>query len=137
MAAMVFRSDRHARKRQRATGDRVKIARFDCWRSDECIMLRGDFPGATVDHLEIEFHQGVLTISSALEKNDASRAYTLREYSSMSQERQFRIPDEVDSDGIVATVAEGVLTVRLPIVKPEEPRRIKVTQFANGDNPEG
>ena len=134
MAAMVFRSDRHARERQRATGDRVKIARFDCWRSDGCIMLRGDFP---VDHLEIEVHQGVLTISSALEKNIASHDYTLREFSGVSQERQFRIPDEVDPDGIVATVAEGVLTVRLPIVKPEEPRKIKVTQFANCDIPEG
>ena len=100
-------------------------------------MLRGDFPGATVDHLEIELQQGVLTISSALEKNVASRDYTLREFTGVSQERQFHIPYDVDPDGIVATVAEGVLTVRLPIVKPEEPRRIKVTQFANCYNPEG
>ena len=51
------------------------------------------------------------------EDEDRKKRYLRREFSYRKFERSFALPDDVDKDGIKATVNNGILTIEMPKVE--------------------
>jgi len=91
-------------------------------------------PGMTKEQFHIDYENGRLTISSEKKeekREDSKDSYTRREFSYMSFQRTFTIPENlVDGDKIKATYNEGILNISLPKreeIKPKPARQIKIS----------
>lgn len=99
----------------------------DIGEKDDGVWLAVDMPGVDQDSVEVELHDGVLTIEGRValgEYADLNPVYS--EYNVGNFERRFRVSNRVDPKGIQARIEHGVLHLFLP--KPEEarPRTIAV-----------
>jgi HSP20 family protein len=86
-------------------------------------------PGFKKEDFKLEMHNGYLTISgeSKEEKEDKDEKYTRQEYRYNSFSRSFSVPENVNSDGISAEYADGVLKVTLPKKVPGEKPVTQIT----------
>jgi HSP20 family protein len=75
-----------------------------------------DVPGLKPEDLDVELHEGVLTIrgSRTEEKREEDKGYVRTERRHGSFSRQFRVPTSVEADKLNATVKDGVLTIDVP-----------------------
>ncbi len=90
-------------------------------------------PGMKKEQFKVDYENGRLTISSEMkeEKKEKSKGkYTRREFSYMSFQRSFSIPENlVDGDKIQATYNEGILHINLPKreeIRPKPARQIQI-----------
>ena len=104
------------------------VPAMDLVEHDDHFLLRADLPGLTEDDVNIELHDGSLTISGerkAEHKQQERGFYRLeRQFGSFS--RTLTLPEGIDGGAIKASFTNGVLEVWIP--KPEErkPRRIPI-----------
>jgi HSP20 family protein len=94
----------------------------------DAILLKLDLPGLRSEDVEIEVHEGVLTIKGERrfeEKVEEGQYHRLeRSYGQFT--RSLTLPKAVKSDEISATFDSGVLEVRVPKADEVKPRRITV-----------
>lgn len=89
-------------------------------------------PGMNKKDFKVNYQNNTLTISSEKkdEKKEKNDKYSRREFSYQSFQRSFTVPgNEVDSEKISATYADGILCVKIPKreeVKPKPPREIAI-----------
>jgi HSP20 family protein len=83
-------------------------------------------PGIKKENISINLEKEVLTIV-AENKKEQEEKYSFREFGS-NYKRSFTLPEDVNSDGINASYADGVLKVILPKVEkaPEISRQIEI-----------
>lgn len=96
-------------------------------RSD-AFQLSVDLPGVDPADVSIEIKAGVLTLSGnrpASAPVDGDRTWS-RERPVGEFSRAFRLSDQIDTDGIKATSAHGVLTLLLPKRPVVQPQKIQV-----------
>lgn len=67
-----------------------------------------DLPGVAPEAVEVTEHEGTLVIEAPTGR------------------RRFRLGEDVDTEGISASAADGVLVLRLPRASAHRPRRIEV-----------
>ncbi|MEJ2088244.1 MAG: Hsp20/alpha crystallin family protein [Gammaproteobacteria bacterium] len=88
-----------------------------------------DVPGLKPEDLEVELHEGVLSIRGSRneEKREEDKGYvrTERRYGSFS--RQFRVPTTVQADSLKAEVKDGVLTIEVPKGAEQGARKVPVS----------
>ena len=90
-------------------------------------------PGMRKQDFKIQFQNSVLTISCEKqdEKNETENNFTRREFSYQSFQRSFTVPHQnVESDRISASYADGILHVKLPKreeLKPKPAKEIKIS----------
>jgi HSP20 family molecular chaperone IbpA len=95
-------------------------------KTDE-LLLVADLPGAKPDAIDIDFEDGVLSISGKVEpRYDEKMSFLLYEYGVGNFHRSFRASEQVDSGRIRAEFNAGVLTVHLPKAEAAKPRKIHV-----------
>jgi HSP20 family protein len=99
---------------------------------DEEVAVAMDVPGLNADTLEIELVGEVLTIRGERPYPQFDRQSTQwyrieRGYGKF--QRTLQVPKGLDPDTVTASVADGVLTVHMPLPEARKPRRI---QIANG-----
>lgn len=93
----------------------------------DAFVVHLDVPGAHSESLDIAFEKGELTVTARVEPRTATGARALlREYEVGDYQRTFRLSEAIDPSAIEATLANGVLTVRLPKAPHAQPRRIQV-----------
>lgn len=103
--------------------------RVDVREDEHAYTLVADLPGVAKDDLRIDFHEGVVTISgerAAPETGDGVRVVRAERHRGPFH-RAFSLPQAVDADAIEATLADGVLTLRVPKAEAARPRRIAIT----------
>ena len=90
-------------------------------------IVKADLPGLAADKLDVQVAGRQLTISGQRELT-VPEGFTLqhRERSEWRFERTLSLPDDVDPDGVEATLTDGVLSVHLPRVAEIAPRQITV-----------
>ena len=99
--------------------------RADVLSDDNAYYVILEIPGAAKDSVTIDLEDDLLKISAEAPAVDIADASWLRhERGSLRYERHFEIGSEVDSDGISASVDNGVLSLRLP--KARRARRIEI-----------
>lgn len=96
--------------------------RVDVAETDDEVRVTADLPGFERDDIEVTVDETTLTISAEREEETASAdaRYHRRERRRQSVSRRIRLPADVAPDAAEATQANGVLTVRLPKVEPDE-----------------
>jgi HSP20 family protein len=110
------------------------IPAMDLVETESDYVLRADLPGLSEDDVNIEFEDGVLTISGERKSEHEERqdSYYRIERASGSFRRSLTLPEGVDPQAVKATFERGVLEVHVP--KPEERKPRKVA-IAVGDTP--
>jgi HSP20 family protein len=103
--------------------------------SPEDVTVHMDVPGVPKENLEIEIENDVLTVRGERpypygEQND--RTWQRIERSFGRFERDLRVPRGLDADAIQASLADGVLTLRVPKPEPLKPRRVEIHTGGNG-----
>ena len=103
--------------------------RVDVTETEDAYQVRLDVPGIPKEDIEINFHDGMLSISGerrAQEKSE-KEAYVRVERSFGRFFRSFTLPKTVESEHISANCQDGVLTVHVPKAEESKPRRIQVS----------
>lgn len=95
--------------------------------TDDEYVLRADLPGVTKDDLELELHDGVLSLKARRTPDvpEGFRAHR-SERGALTLARAFTLPGPVDAERAAASFDDGVLTVRVTKLDAPGPRRIAV-----------
>ena len=92
---------------------------------DDKIGIVAEIPGLNKKQLKVDVEDGVLTIAgdkhSAFENEGAK--VLRRELKQSSFKRQFELGDLLDGDNISAKFKDGILSVSVPKIEPEKPKR--------------
>ena len=89
--------------------------------------LKAFLPAVSAEDVEIQVVNGVLTLSGELKvERDAKSGYILSELPSGKFQRVVSLPTPVDTDNVVATLENGVLTVVIPKAEEARSKTIKI-----------
>lgn len=89
-------------------------AACDVYDNDESYLLVADLPGVAPEDLDMEVKGQSLQIAGT--------------HRGVTTERRFQLPQNVDVDGIEASMDRGVLHVRIPKAASAQRRRIEVIE---------
>jgi HSP20 family protein len=102
---------------------------FDVKESPDAYQLKADLPGILEADLEISLESNRLTVAGKREAEttkDGER-WHLAERSNGSFSRTFTLPEDVDSEKVVAELRNGVLTLMVPKRPEVRPKKISVS----------
>lgn len=100
---------------------------MDLREHDEAWIVTADLPGVDRKDVELVVEKDLLTIRARKEFSGADQGEVIRNERFFGNiERTLRLPSEVNSEKIKATLKNGVLTVELPKRPESQPRQIKV-----------
>ena len=100
----------------------------DILEAGEEILLAVDMPGVDAKSVDITIEKNVLTIHGSVDLDIPEKFKLAREeYCTGDYERKFTISQEVDSEGIKASVKDGVLRVTLPKSDKAKTKKIAVS----------
>jgi HSP20 family protein len=96
--------------------------------SDGDLVLTMDVPGLTGDDLSIELLDGYLVVCGERKRPDVPEGTSLahRERAFGQFERRIKVPDGVDSDAIMASLDNGVLSLIVPKPERMKPKAISI-----------
>lgn len=105
-------------------------------------VITADLPGVNPDNINIDMHDGILTISAETKEESRSEKgrMVLQERRFGKYSRSMRFPVAVNPEGIEADYDDGVLRVRVSKAAEAQPRRINVKKggtiggSVNGNN---
>jgi HSP20 family protein len=106
------------------TGEAEFVLPVDVREEDAAFVISAVVPGLKAEDINIQILEDVVTLEGARQIEDS--AYLLRELPYGNFRRSLRLPVPVDGDAAEATVADGLLTLRLPKVEAAMPKTIKV-----------
>jgi HSP20 family protein len=98
----------------------------DIYETEEALTLVADVPGASVQDVDIDLRDSVLTLSSHASPAEGRGKPVHREYRQGNYLRQFRLGQQIDQSRIAARIKDGVLTLTLPKAASALPKRIRV-----------
>jgi HSP20 family protein len=112
---------------------------LDIFEQENRLFVRASLPGVKPENLNVNLEEGVLTISGETKdefSNPTGRVYH-REHTYGKFVRSVRVPDEVDESAIDAQFDNGVLTVSMPVNKPQppQPRQIPIRSTSFSSKP--
>ncbi|MBW7908698.1 MAG: Hsp20/alpha crystallin family protein [Kiritimatiellae bacterium] len=103
----------------------------DVYETAKEIVLFVDVPGVTPDQIDVSLENRTLTISARRTAPDQVEHKAVhREFGSVEYRRTFTLTKDVDRNGIVARIKNGVLRLSLPKAAETQPRRIEVQSEA-------
>ena len=103
-----------------ATNAKTISPRVDIFENTDEYLVLADVPGVTSDELNIRYAEGELSLSAQFGEPESEKV------GHGGYQRRFRVPDQIDSEKISASLERGVLTLRLPKRESLRPRRIEV-----------
>jgi len=107
---------------------------MDLYRSGEEFVVHVDLPGADPESIDLDIDQNVLTIQAS-RTADAPEGgkWLAHERPTGQYRRQLTLSDGLDLEGITASYAHGVLTLRVPVAETAKPRKIAVQSAETGE----
>jgi HSP20 family protein len=98
--------------------------------TEEDVTVYMDVPGVSREDLDIELENDVLTVRGErpfpYEREDGGRTWQRIERGFGKFERDLRVPKGLDVEAVEASLANGVLTLRIPKPEPLKPHRIEI-----------
>jgi len=110
------------------TRDRLAfVPRADIYETEEAIVVVADMPGVDENSVDITLENNVLTINGNVEM-EPPEGYSLSyaEYRVGDYQRAFSLSDQIDREGIEATVKDGVLRLHLPKITEARIKKIAI-----------
>ncbi len=101
---------------------------LDVSESDSEVIVRASLPGFKKSDVEVEVHDGVLTIKATRDEQseESNERYYRRERRSGSLSRRVALPGAVDNGKATATMTDGVLEVRVARSAEAQPRKLSI-----------
>jgi HSP20 family protein len=99
----------------------------DIFETEKDVTVIADMPGVTTEGIDLSLEDNILTLQGHRQLQEQSGRVILEEYESGHYLRRFTVSETIDQDKIEATLADGVLRVRLPKAGPAQPKKIEVT----------
>jgi HSP20 family protein len=101
---------------------------IDVSEDESNVLVRASLPGFTKDDVNVEIHEGVLSIKAehAEEKEEKGETFYRRERRVGSLSRRVALPSDVIEDQIAAELKDGVLTLRMPKNPKPSPKKVKI-----------
>jgi HSP20 family protein len=101
---------------------------INVWASEDSAKISAEIPGVKKDDLEINVTGDTLTLSGVRNRDDLPEGarYHRQERTYGEFNRSLQLPYTVDVNKVKATFKNGVLTVLLPRVEAEKPKKIAV-----------
>jgi len=95
---------------------------------EDKVGIVAEIPGLNKKQLDVEVEDGVLTISGDKHSTfeDDGAKVLRRELKQSSFKRSFELGELLDGDNISASFKDGILTVAIPKVEPEKPKKTYV-----------
>ena len=95
---------------------------------DDKVGIVAEIPGLDKKQLNVEVEEGVLTISGDKHStfDDDGAKVLRRELKQSSFKRSFELGEQLDGDNINASFKDGVLSVSIPKIEPEKPKKTLV-----------
>jgi len=110
---------------------RTFVPTVDIYEFDNEVIIAAEMPGVDENSVEITLEKNILTIKGLVdgeEPENQDKVYS--EYSVGNYKRTFSLSEEIDDEGIRATVKNGVLRLNLP--KAEQARIKKIAVQSAG-----
>ncbi len=98
----------------------------DIFETEKGLVVVADLPGVDKEDIDVNVEKNILTLKGK-PKQRLAENLTRQEYALLPFFRQFQLSEAVDQSGISAEMKYGVLTIHLPKVKEQQPRKIDVT----------
>lgn len=115
---------------ERTRAARVYVPQVDIYSAGDVITILADMPGVSEKDVEVVLDKDILTINGYISDPSAvmPENYELvhGEYGIGDYQRSFTVGDEIDRDGIEASLSHGVLRVTLPKAPEAQVRKIAV-----------
>ncbi|RME46462.1 MAG: Hsp20/alpha crystallin family protein [Deltaproteobacteria bacterium] len=112
---------------ERTRTRRVFLPRTDIVESKDNIYLYADMPGVDEKGIDITLEKNLLTINGfATPTQVEGHTLSYAEYEEGDYQRTFTLSNEIDREGIQATIRNGVLRLTLPKAKEARERKIPV-----------
>ena len=109
----------------------TRLAPLDLYRTEDTYLLSVDLPGVDAGSIDVGVDGRVLTVRAQRTAPSVDGATWLsHERSSGAYVRKLRLGDGIDTEGIAADYANGVLTVTLPVNEKAKPRKVAVSGAA-------
>jgi HSP20 family molecular chaperone IbpA len=96
----------------------------DIFETDKGFVLLADMPGVPPEGLEVVAERNELVIRGRVERPDTTPDY--QEFELATYQRAFVLTEDLDVDGIGATLRDGVLRVEIPKSQKVQPKKIPV-----------
>ena len=115
-----------------APGNGMLMPSTDVTETDREIEITAELPGLEDKDVQVNLADGVLTIrgEKKAEKEEKDKNYRLVERSYGSFERSIALPEGVKAEDVKASIAKGVLTVKVPKPAPAQAKKIEVKSAA-------
>ncbi len=97
----------------------------DIFETESGLVVVADLPGVEKDAIDVNVEKNVLTLK-ATPTHQLNETLARQEYQLLPFFRQFQLSDAVDQSKISAEMKYGVLTIHLPRVAEQQPRKIAV-----------
>jgi len=108
-----------------------RAPRADIFEQSDGLTILADMPGVDENSVEVQLDQDIVRISGEAAKQSPGDGYRLA-YSEYEPggyghyTRSFILSDDIDRDGISASIKNGMLKLTLPRIKKPEPRKIEI-----------
>jgi HSP20 family protein len=104
------------------------VPSFEVKETNDTFVIKADLPGVDEKDLDINLHNGVLTLAGHrdAEERKEGETYAIYERQYGSFTRSFALPDIADPERIDAKMENGVLTLVIPKKAEAKPRKIAV-----------
>ena len=101
----------------------------DVRETEEAFIVEAELPGMKKEDVSVTFEDGTLTLSGERKFEEETAGSNLRrvERSYGSFSRTFRLPREIDAEGVTANFRDGILTVNIPKTETAKPRSIEIS----------
>lgn len=100
----------------------------DLYETPDGYVLTAELPGLSRDDVQIEVHDGVLSLQGRRPSaNVPCEQFHRVERGHGAFSRRFALPVPIDADRVTADLGDGVLTVTVPKASGAIPRRIEVS----------
>ncbi len=104
------------------------IPTVDIYEDENSVTLLAEMPGVSKNGVEIKLDDGNLFIEGVMQSDQemAGKTVLLQEYEVGNFVRKFSVSETIDQDKIEAVMANGILKLVLPKIKPAEPKKIEI-----------
>ena len=110
------------------TAARPAAMPMDAWQEDGDFVVAFDLPGVNLDSVDLDIERNVLTVRA--ERRDPTQPNVELIASERPRgvfSRQLILGDTLDTEKVKAQYADGVLTLRIPVLEKAKPRKIEIT----------
>jgi HSP20 family protein len=101
----------------------------DIQETEDAYRLHAELPGLTKEDIDITLENNVLRLSGErkFEKEVKKESFHRVERTYGTFSRAFALPQQVNSEGVQASFANGVLTITVPKAEQAKPRKIAIS----------